>query len=94
VQLDPYDIHMRMTGGGNVREIFVERVWALRVHGYRTALLTNNIAEFRDGWKAMVPADELFDIFIDSSALGAVYCKSLLQRLPTRSISRVTSRQG
>lgn len=70
VRLDPLEIIAGMGGGGSVREIFVERVRGLRAAGYRTALLTNNIAEFRGGWKAMVPVDELFDIVIDSSEVG------------------------
>ncbi|HEU4429011.1 MAG TPA: HAD-IA family hydrolase, partial [Myxococcota bacterium] len=37
--------------------------------GYRTALVTNNIVEFRDSWRKMVPADELFDVIVDSSAV-------------------------
>jgi putative hydrolase of the HAD superfamily len=34
------------------------------------ALITNNIKEFSDGWRAMIPVDELFEVIVDSSAVG------------------------
>ena len=38
---------------------------------YRTALLTNNVKEFGEGWRSTIPVDELFDVVIDSSHVGA-----------------------
>jgi putative hydrolase of the HAD superfamily len=38
--------------------------------GYRTALLTNNAREWEPAWRPVVPVDELFDVVIDSSAVG------------------------
>ena len=48
----------------------IDRTRQLRVDGYRTALVTNNIHEFREFWRPMVPLDELFDVVIDSSEVG------------------------
>lgn len=48
----------------------VERVRALRVDGYKTALVTNNVAEGSNMWRSLLPVDELFDVVIDSSAVG------------------------
>ena len=48
----------------------VERVRALRQAGYRTALVTNNIAEFGDGWRQLIPVDELFEVVVDSCQVG------------------------
>jgi epoxide hydrolase-like predicted phosphatase len=42
----------------------------LRADGYRTALVTNNIREFNDGWRKLIPVDELFDVVVDSSMIG------------------------
>ncbi len=53
-----------------LRRDLVQRVRRLRADGYRTALLTNNIAEFSAGWRAMLPVDELFEVVIDSSEVG------------------------
>lgn len=53
-----------------VYEQIVDRIRALRAAGYRTGLVTNNIREAGDQWRAKVPLDELFDVVIDSSAVG------------------------
>ena len=70
VHLDLFDFLRRIGGGEGARDLLVERVRRLRAEGYRTALLTNNVAEFRDAWRAMLPADELFDVIVDSSEVG------------------------
>ena len=48
----------------------VDKALELRKAGYRTALITNNIKEFSDGWRAMIPVDEMFEVIVDSSAVG------------------------
>ena len=35
-----------------------------------TALLTNNIAEWREGWRRRIDVDALFDVVVDSSDEG------------------------
>jgi putative hydrolase of the HAD superfamily len=49
-----------------LRAEVVERALAVRAGGRRTALVTNNVLEFGDGWRRMVPVDDLFDVVIDS----------------------------
>jgi len=71
LHFDPLEILFRMGGrGGGLREAFVERARALRSEGYRTALVTNNVAEFSEAWRRMVPVDELFELVVDSSQVG------------------------
>jgi putative hydrolase of the HAD superfamily len=48
----------------------VDRARRLRATGLRTALVTNNAREFRERWRALVPADELFEHVVDSSEVG------------------------
>lgn len=60
----------RAMGRGAVKQVVVERTRALRGAGYRTALVTNNLAEFREGWRRMLPVDELFEFVVDSSEVG------------------------
>ena len=44
---------------------------AARIHArIPTALLTNNIPEWRDRWRALLDADALFDVIVDSSEVG------------------------
>lgn len=68
---DPLEILARLAGDrGGVRTPLVDRVRDLRREGYRTALVTNNVAEFRRAWHSMIPVDEIFDLVIDSSEVG------------------------
>ncbi len=53
-----------------VRPQVVARVRELREAGYKTAMVTNNVREFRSAWKARVPFGELFDTVVDSSEVG------------------------
>jgi epoxide hydrolase-like predicted phosphatase len=48
----------------------VDTVRQLRGAGYRTALLTNNAREWEPMWRSLIPVDELFDVVVDSSAVG------------------------
>jgi epoxide hydrolase-like predicted phosphatase len=43
---------------------------SLRAEGYRMALLTNNVREWEQRWRAMAPIDELFDVVVDSAFVG------------------------
>ena len=70
VVLDPFVLLARMGGEDPDRAVLVDRVRELRHAGYRTGLITNNVAEFGDGWRRMVPVDELFEVVIDSSRVG------------------------
>jgi epoxide hydrolase-like predicted phosphatase len=36
----------------------------------RLGVLTNNVAEFRERWRSMLPFDELFDDVVDSHEVG------------------------
>ena len=48
----------------------VECARDLKAEGYRTAIVTNNLAEFSEHWLKTLPLDELFDTVIDSSQVG------------------------
>ena len=50
--------------------LLVERVRTLKTDGYTTGIITNNVAEFGDGWRGLIPVDELFDFVVDSSSVG------------------------
>ncbi len=59
-----------MLGELEVHQVMVAAARACRVAGYRTSLLTNNIAEGRDSWRPLLPLDDLFDDVVDSSEVG------------------------
>jgi putative hydrolase of the HAD superfamily len=48
----------------------VDHIAALRADGYSTALVTNNVREGASTWRAMIAVDDLFDVVVDSSAVG------------------------
>jgi epoxide hydrolase-like predicted phosphatase len=68
--LDPMALLRSMGGDDEQRAPMVERARAIKARGLKTAVVTNNVKEFGDGWRTMVPVDELFDAVIDSSAVG------------------------
>jgi len=70
IDADPFRLFALMAGGGGARAPMVERAQRIVAHGYRTALVTNNAHEFRESWRRLVPADELFQVIVDSSEVG------------------------
>jgi putative hydrolase of the HAD superfamily len=82
--VDPLDLLVRMAGGNLMRDTMVQTLRDTKAAGYPTAIITNNVREFRDGWRALIPVDELIDRVFDSSELGmrkpdpAIYQRALL----------------
>ncbi len=70
--LDLYEAFGSFPSDGGLRTQFVQRAQQLRTAGYQLAIVTNNIAEYRDGWRALLPypVDEVFHTVIDSSVEG------------------------
>jgi epoxide hydrolase-like predicted phosphatase len=54
----------------SVRADVVEIARDARARGVKTAIVSNNVREFGDGWRAMLPVDELFDVVVDSAHVG------------------------
>jgi putative hydrolase of the HAD superfamily len=42
----------------------------LRDRGYRLAILTNNVREWEELWRAKLPVDEIFELVVDSAWVG------------------------
>jgi epoxide hydrolase-like predicted phosphatase len=53
-----------------VRPDVVQIARDARAVGVKTAVVTNNVREFGNGWRAMLPVDELFDVVVDSAHVG------------------------
>lgn len=70
IDADIYKLFGAMASSSGIRETLVDCVRGLRRDGLRTGLLTNNVAEFREHWKATLPVDELFHDVVDSSEVG------------------------
>ncbi|HQQ63703.1 MAG TPA: HAD family phosphatase [Pseudomonadales bacterium] len=70
LSVDPLDLLVRMAGSNLVHDNMVQALRDIKAAGYPTAIITNNVKEFRDGWRALIPVDELIDRVFDSSELG------------------------
>jgi putative hydrolase of the HAD superfamily len=80
LEVDIYQIFARMPSG--VHHQLVDRVKELKREGYPTAMITNNIREYANEWRALLPVGELFDVVVDSSQVG--------MRKPNPAIFRLT----
>jgi epoxide hydrolase-like predicted phosphatase len=69
IDLDAYGRFMRTSAPG-VHWMVVHKIRELRGRGLRLGLLTNNVKEFGEHWRATFPIDELFDEVVDSSHVG------------------------
>jgi epoxide hydrolase-like predicted phosphatase len=70
LEIDLFEMLKYMSSDGGPRTSVIDRTRRLRAEGYGTALVTNNVREFGEFWRPMVPLDELFDVVIDSSEVG------------------------
>ncbi len=72
VDADPlkFFASMARSGGGGVREPVVEAARRTRQRGVKSALLTNNVAAFREQWRRSLPLQELFHEVVDSSEVA------------------------
>ncbi len=66
IDMDAYGRFWRQTSPG-VHWTVVHKMRELKARGLRIGLLTNNVKEFGDNWRAMFPIDELCDEVVDSS---------------------------
>ncbi len=48
-------------------ERLIDHMRALRRRGYRMAICTNNVREWEQRWRSMLPIDEIFDVVVDSA---------------------------
>jgi len=49
----------------------IDYMRGLRERGYKMAICTNNIREWEQLWRAMLPVDEIFDVVVDSAFVGS-----------------------
>jgi epoxide hydrolase-like predicted phosphatase len=63
-------------------EPMIDYMRELRDRGYKLAICTNNVREWEQRWRAMLPVDEIFSVVVDSAFVGA--------RKPERRIYEIT----
>jgi epoxide hydrolase-like predicted phosphatase len=72
--------------------VMVTHLRELRAEGYRTAIVTNNLREFRPHWEKMIPVDELFDDIVDSSFEGVRKPDARIYHLALERVGAVAER--
>jgi putative hydrolase of the HAD superfamily len=70
-ELEP-DAFLEFTVSTGLRVMWpiVHEIRRLQAERVALALLTNNVKEFGDSWRASFPVDELFPVVVDSSEVG------------------------
>jgi epoxide hydrolase-like predicted phosphatase len=81
LDMEAYGRFWRSAAPG-VHWMVVHKMRALKQQGLRVGLLTNNVKEFGEHWRATFPIDELCDEVVDSSHVG--------MRKPERRIYELT----
>ena len=69
IDMETYGRFWRTTAPG-VHWMTVHKMRELKARGLRIGLLTNNVKEFGDNWRAMFPIDDLCEDVVDSSHVG------------------------
>ena len=98
IEVDIYQLFAKMAennAGAGTRGPLVECVSRLRDEGYRLGIVTNNVKEFGDGWRSLlpVPVEELFHFVIDSSAVGLRKPDSRIYQLALQQLEGVCAAQ-
>lgn len=71
LEVDIWDVFLAMAANrGGLRTELVGYVRRIREAGIATGIVTNNVVELREHWRAMLAVDELFDFVVDSSEVG------------------------
>ncbi len=70
LEIDPFKMLGSTSAGEDHSSVMIAHLRELRVEGYRSAIVTNNLKEYRPHWEKLIPVDELFDDIIDSAFEG------------------------
>lgn len=72
----------------------IDLVVRLRAAGLRTSILTNNVREFRDLWRSVLPYNELFDDIVDSHEVGLRKPNAAIYELALTRLNAVAGRSA
>lgn len=64
------DFSAQLWGGLRANEPMVGLMVELKQADYRMALLTNNVKEWGQYWRPLVPVQDIFEVIVDSSEVG------------------------
>lgn len=98
MDVDIYQLFAKMAennAGAAARGPLIEQVGRLRNEGYQLGIITNNVKEFGDGWRSLlpVPVEELFHFVIDSSAVGVRKPDNRIYELALQELENISTSQ-
>ena len=94
LELDLYKVFESFPSDGGLRREMVDKACTLRKSGYQLAVVTNNVAEFRDGWRSLLPVEEIFHTVVDSSAEGMRKPDPAIYRLALERLGGIAPQQA
>jgi len=94
LEVDLYEVLGSLPRDGGVRQALVDKVGELKRSGYRLAIITNNVREFSDAWRSLIPVDELFDEVVDSCVEGVRKPDASIFELALRRMGDVAPEQA
>jgi putative hydrolase of the HAD superfamily len=76
-------------GGLDANPEMIDLMAELRDQGLRMAMLTNNVREWEELWRAKLPVDEIFETVVDSAFVG---CRKPEARIYELTLERIGMR--
>ncbi|HEX3240297.1 MAG TPA: HAD family phosphatase [Solirubrobacterales bacterium] len=73
-------------GGLDANPEMIDLMAELRDQGLRMAMLTNNVREWEELWRAKLPVDEIFETVVDSAFVG---CRKPESRIYAITLERI-----
>lgn len=69
-EADIYSVFASMGSDGGVNNRLADFAATLRPGGFTTVCVTNNVKEFGEGWRSLIPTAEIFNYIVDSCEEG------------------------
>lgn len=70
LRVSPLDLLIKMGGEKIIHETMIDVAREAKALGLKTAIITNNVREFSESWRQVIPIDEIIDEVFDSSFMG------------------------
>lgn len=70
LSVSPLDLLIKMGSEKVIHQAMIDVAREIKAAGLATAIITNNVREFSDSWRQMIPVDEIIDEVFDSSFMG------------------------
>lgn len=70
LRVSPIDLLVKMGSEKIIHQAMIDVARDIKAAGLGVGMITNNVREFSDSWRQMIPVDEIIDQVFDSSFMG------------------------